>query len=154
MQNKLNFKFDDLKGKNAKAFEDVPEFYFENLHRKLMQDIYVSAKTNQLVHWRLAIAATILILFTSGALLLVFSPDWSGRKGHLAIKENSKGTNETLDETIQPTIRVAETLNLVTGKNHMMPLENLDASNENQLNLEITLEDITLYLIEKEEFEF
>jgi hypothetical protein len=149
----MNKDTEQLKGKKADAFSDVPEGYFEQLQANLNNRIPENETQFQKRDlWPRAIAAAFLILLATGTFLLfLIQPVYEG--GTAQLKDsiiNKKSDMELLslsNETV-PEIN-ADKLNYNLSKQLQ------EASmNDSSLFQDISIEEMMSYLIEREEFEF
>lgn len=135
---------DELKGKNAGAFPDIPEGYFETLANKTSQNLEKSQtrKKRNFTYW--AVAASLALILSLSVLL--FRMD--DHKINAPIAENNSAT-AVLPDTLKD--RVNEKNILPNDSINERYDENIDFD---QLFREVPLDAILDYLNEMDEFEF
>ncbi|MBS4059302.1 MAG: hypothetical protein KG029_02775 [Bacteroidetes bacterium] len=149
----MNKDTEQLKGKKADAFSDVPEGYFEQLQANLNNRISENETQFQKRDlWPRAIAAAFLILLATGTFLLfLIQPVYEG--GTAQLKDsiiNKKSDMELLSLSNETVTEInADKLNYNLSKQLQ------EASmNDSSLFQDISIEEMMSYLIEREEFEF
>jgi hypothetical protein len=149
MKNKIY----DLKGKKADAFADLPQGYFDNLQKSI--DSRIEAIDSRPVkHYRLAvgIAAALVFLLASGAIF--FIREFENKTVQTAELNHFKDSIQKTKIVDNKAVLVPKDSNL---KRNDMEYKTNTMINSDSLQLmldELQLDEIMLYLIEKEEFEF
>jgi hypothetical protein len=139
-------KFDHLKGKHAAAFNDVPEGYFERMKQEVGQQIELSQKRENPARSRriMLAAAAVVVLFLASAVLLILTIDPPQNK----LADNKRVYSPIGEETL-----VKQNSNKLDNKIIEANLQ-WQASADTLSWDDISTEDLILYLLELEEFEF
>ncbi len=149
MRNKIH----DLKGKKAEAFADLPPGYFDNLQKSVDKRIE-STYVKPVKHFRLAvgIAAALVLLLASGTIFFIHEfKNTPVQTAELTLYEDSIQQLKAVDNiaVLMPQDSQLKSEEMENKTNTMIESDSL------QLLLdELQLDEIMLYLIEKEEFEF
>jgi hypothetical protein len=149
----MNKDTEQLQGKKAGAFSDVPEGYFHQLYENISNRI---SENDKEIHkrdfWPGAIAAAFLILLATGTFLLFVIQPIDKEEIALIIDSSSNAavdgkllslSNETLPE-----------INTNYPKHDLSKQLPEPSINDSSLFQDISFEEMMSYLIEKEEFEF
>jgi len=149
----MRSKIHDLKGKKAEAFADLPPGYFDNLQKSIDKRIE-AIDSRPVKHFRLAvgIAASLVLLLASGAIFFIHEfknkPLQTAELTHYedSIKQPIVVDNKAV---MMPQDSQLNSVEMENRTNTMIESDSL------QLLLdELQIDEIMLYLIEKEEFEF
>ncbi|MDP2235532.1 MAG: hypothetical protein Q8J88_03760 [Bacteroidales bacterium] len=149
----MNKDTEQLKGKKADAFSDVPEGYFQqlqaNVSRRISDDELHHQKRDLFPR---AIAAAFLILLATGTFLLfIIQPVDKTETARLTdstiLQKSGIALNSAINEKEQ---EINIDLPEIYLKNQLLQT-NL---NDSTLFQDISIEEMMSYLIEKEEFEF
>lgn len=149
MRNRIH----DLKGKKAEAFADLPPGYFDNLQKSVDKRIE-AIDSRPVKHFRLevGIAAAVVLLLASGTIFFMHEfknkPVQTAELTHYedSIQQLKAVENKAV---LMPQDSQLKSVEIENKTNTMIESDSL------QLLLdELQLDEIMLYLIEKEEFEF
>lgn len=143
MKENFNKHIESVKGKKEAAFTDIPEGYFNSLKKETIQKVTqgISQERNAFPkhNWML-VAAVILLVIAIGSVALI-----QNRKAQSIGSEKMAFNWQTISDTSK---------NLVFDPDSVvqkpLPLQQVDSI----LKFELSTEEIILYLLESEEFEF
>ncbi|NOU47050.1 MAG: hypothetical protein HOO86_08315 [Bacteroidales bacterium] len=140
-------EFEKLKGAKSGAFHDIPEGYFDDLPKNIMQSIEdVSNKKRQHNPVYAIAAVFILMLSVVGLWFYQLNPS---RNNANPIALNVHKQPNSLDDTVKLSKLSLPNDTITTNKSNGKRIES-----DSLLFNAITVEDIQQYLIEMEEFEF
>jgi hypothetical protein len=143
MKENIKKHIESLKGKEATAFTDIPDGYFGAFKSKIINKATQGTATEkQTFHnykWVLAAAAILLVLAVGSVVVL------QNRNPQIIPNEKIAFNGQTTSDSLRKFPTNPDSLPKKT-----LPLQQVDSI----LQLEISAEEIILYLIESEEFEF
>jgi hypothetical protein len=149
----MNKDTEQLKGKKADAFSDVPEGYFQQLHANVSRRISDDESHHQKRDlFPRAFAAAFLILLATGTFLLfIIQPVDKTETARLTdstiLQKSGIALNSAINEKEQ---EINNDLPEIHQKNQFLQTSLSDST----LFQDISIEEMMSYLIEKEEFEF
>ncbi len=143
MKENFNKHIESLKGKKAAAFTDIPDGYFNALKKETIHKVTQGISPERKAfpkHNRILVAALILLVLTVGSVVII-----QNRKAQTISSEKMAFNGEIISDTSRTLLFDPES---VTKRS--LPLQQVDSI----LQFELSTEEIILYLLESEEFDF
>ncbi len=140
------------KGKKPAAFDDIPEGYFDNLQQRIDQRIKSETEpVKQRPKKYFSVAALFILLFTMGFVGVYFF----NNKNITPIQTASNQTSDTLDHLTFEFSALEYLMGVPQPDGNSASVEAYPADTLlNTMLSDLESDDIILYLLEKNEFEF